>query len=127
MHIEYIRISYLIPRMQVALRLQYNLCYYFPLLFLKFLFVFFCRNRAPVTNPWQCAVCGNYFRSIDGILEATEVVTCHKCQARVCRYRCSEQVHDLSEGWICNVCRRESSPSWFKGILDTIQLTSKKG
>lgn len=83
------------------------------------------RNRETLTNSWQCAVCGSYFRSFDGVLDATKVVTCRKCEVRVCRQRCSGREHP-GEGWTCNICRKDSN-SWFKGILEAIQPNYKKG
>ncbi|KAJ8975233.1 hypothetical protein NQ317_014664 [Molorchus minor] len=73
-------------------------------------------------REWYCDVCGAYLRSIEGILEGDKVVTCTRCQGRVCKHRCS----NLSEhkGWTCNSCLRPPE-SWFQGILSAIQPTSK--
>lgn len=81
----------------------------------------FFSSRKP--REWYCDVCGAYLRSIDGILEGDKVVTCSKCRARVCKYRCSSLTQ--REGWTCTSCLRPSE-SWFQGILSAIH-PSKKG
>ncbi|KAK4879365.1 hypothetical protein RN001_007511 [Aquatica leii] len=66
-------------------------------------------------SPWHCSVCGEQFRSIEGILETDKVVTCSKCHKKVCRKKCSTQDLNL---WICQICQQPES--WFKGILKVL-------
>lgn len=85
----------------------------------------FCFRSRDSSSPWKCNICGGHFRSIDGVLETTKVVTCAKCRHRVCRNRCSSRER-LNEGWVCQLCQRNTE-SWFKGILSAIQPNSKRG
>ncbi|KAF5289894.1 hypothetical protein FQA39_LY14956 [Lamprigera yunnana] len=80
----------------------------------------FSSNR-PVNHRslWHCSVCGEKFRSIEGILETDKVVTCIKCGKKVCRKKCSNQ--DRKEA-ICQVCLNPES--WFKGILKALHPSS---
>lgn len=90
----------------------------------NFIDFIFCRNRKS-RRDWYCDVCGAYLRSINGILEGDRVVTCAKCQTRVCKNRCSK-LTEATE-WICKNCLN-SPESWFQTVLATLQLykTGKK-
>ncbi|XP_018574031.1 uncharacterized protein LOC108913044 isoform X2 [Anoplophora glabripennis] len=80
------------------------------------------RKSGRKPREWYCDVCGTYLRSIDGILEGDKVVTCSKCKARICKYRCSNLTQ--REGWMCTSCLRPSE-SWFQGILSAIHPSNK--
>ncbi|CAH0557348.1 unnamed protein product [Brassicogethes aeneus] len=78
-------------------------------------------NKKRYSRPgqeWYCTNCGTYLRSIEGILEGDRVVTCEKCNTRVCKNRCSSK--NLTERWVCNVCSK-TPLSWYESVLKIIQ------
>ncbi|KAJ8943357.1 hypothetical protein NQ318_002590 [Aromia moschata] len=79
-------------------------------------------SKEKTNREWYCDICGAYLRSIDGILEGDKVITCTKCQGRVCKRRCSSL--SQQSGWTCKSCMRPPD-SWFQGILSAIQPNSK--
>lgn len=78
---------------------------------------YFVSNQRP-GREWHCKVCGTYLRSIEGVLEGDRVITCSKCQQRVCKIRCSAR--NETEGWVCNVCSK-TPDSWLNTVLKIIQ------
>ncbi|CAG9854521.1 unnamed protein product [Phyllotreta striolata] len=75
------------------------------------------KSTKKTSKAHSCAVCGEYFRSIDHILKGDSTVVCVKCQSKVCGQGCAREQQDE---WICKNCLRPPE-TWFQGFLHSLQ------